>query len=512
MMVPEELDFDKEKSVGELVGKLDQFVRKSAADGDSLHDVEGTVLGTVLELGRRFLDLFIALQGDGDLGETVVTDEGQELHRSEEPRDRTIRTVLGVHVFSAYVYAAGEKKKIALRPIDARMSLPEGGCSYLLEEFSQYFCIEQAFGKSRQAIKKVLRQDIPVDSLERISRRVAPAAEAYLDNLSAPPSDEEGELLILTADGKGVPMLRRELSQQPVFDESKRRGNRQMATLACVYSVDRFERTAEDVVASLFRDERDPADEPSRRPRPCHKRMVARFGRTYECADETIEVSSVGEAMTWGAFEVRRRLQAGQPLIRVCDGQECLWTIGDACLAAESPDTIEIIDVLDIIHVTKYVWIAAKAFCGANREQAEAFARHRLLRILQGDVRGVVRGLRQMATKRHLRGQPLKDVTTACNYMENNAERMHYDECLAKGYPIASGVIEGACRHLVKDRMERSGMCWGLSGAESILTLRALQTSELWDSFQQDRIPKEQATLHPHRQHLKDYTPATLPV
>jgi len=168
--------------------------------------------------------------------------------------------------------------------------------------------------------------------------------------------------------------------------------------------------------------------------------------------------------------------------------------------------------VLDIIHVTKYVWLAAKAFCGANRKQAEAFARDRLLRILQGDVRGVVFGLRQMTRKRRLRGQRLTDVAKACNYMQNNAERMHYDEYLAAGYPIASGVIEGACRHLVKDRMERSGMRWGTTGAESILTLRALHTSKLWDCFQRDRIAKDQARLHPHRQHLESYSPPALPI
>jgi hypothetical protein len=506
MMIPEELCFGKDDSVVELALKLEQFVRSAAFDGQTLHDVEQKVLGSVLELGRRCVDLFIGLQGDGDLGTTVRSDEGRELHRSEEAMPRTIRTVFGTHSLSAYVYAPGPKKKIALRPIDARMGLPEGEYSYLLEEFSQYFCIEQAFDKARQGIEKVLGQNIPVNSLERISRRVAPEAEVFLDNLAAPPAEEEGELLVLTADGKGVPMLRREIPKLPVFDESKRRGNRQMATLACVYSVDRFVRSAEEVVAGLFRDE---GEQHSCRPRPCHKRMVARFGHAYESDDETIVVSSVGEAMTWGAFEVRRRRQIGQPLIRVCDGQESLWTAGDAFLEPEDQDTI---DILDIVHVTKYVWLAAKAFCGANREQAEAFARDRLLRILQGDVSGVVFGLRQMATKRRLRSQTLKDVTTACHYLENNAERMRYDEYLAEGYPIASGVIEGACRHLVKDRMERSGMRWGLTGAESILTLRALSVSDQWDRFQQHRITADQTRLHPHRHHLQSYIPPDLTI
>jgi hypothetical protein len=301
-------------------------------------------------------------------------------------------------------------------------------------------------------------------------------------------------------------MLRRELEKQPVFYESERRGNRQMATLACVYSVDRFVRTADDVVAALFREER--AKQPSR-PHPCHKRMVARFAETYETEEEPIVVCGVYEAWTWAGFEVRRRRQPGQPLIRLCDGQESLWTAGETCLEPEDQDTI---DILDIVHVAKYVWRAAKVFCGANWEQAEAFARDRLLRILQGEVHGVILGLRQMATRRRLRGKRLEEVTTVCNYLERNAERMRYDEYLAAGYPVASGVIEGACRHLVKDRMERSGMRWGQDGAESILTLRALHVSEQWEAFQQHRIDNDQEILHPYRHILESYTPLAIAV
>ena len=506
MMISEGRIGDKHESVLELAVKLEQFVRDAAAEGRSLHDVEQKTLGTVLELGKRYVDLFIELQGDGDLGLTVTTEQGQELQRTEEPTRRTLRTVFGTHTFSSYVYAAGPKQKIALRPLDARMSLPEGTYSYLLEEFSQYFCIEQAFGKARQGLEKVLGQTIPVDSLERISQRLAPDAEVFLDNLAAPPAEEEGQLLVVSADGKGVPMLRRELEKQPVFHESERRGNRQMATLACVYSVDRFVRTAEDVIAALFREQRQSH---ASRPQPCHKRMVARFAHTYEMEDTTLVMPGVYEAWSWASFEVRGRRQPGQPLIRVCDGQESLWTAGQACFAEEDQDTI---DILDIVHVTKYVWRAAKAFCGGHGEQAEAFARDRLLRILQGQVRGVLLGLRQMATRRGLRGMRLQEVTTACNYLENNADRMRYDEYLSAGYPIASGVIEGACRHLVKDRMERSGMRWGQDGAESILTLRALQVSQKWDDFQQDRLDSDVIRLHPHRNLLESYTPVQIAI
>jgi hypothetical protein len=126
---------------------------------------------------------------------------------------------------------------------------------------------------------------------------------------------------------------------------------------------------------------------------------------------------------------------------------------------------------------------------------------------LQGEAQGVIRGIRRMATERGLCGQKLKDVKTACNYLEKNLERMRYDEYLAAGYPIASGVIEGACRHLVKDRMERTGMRWREPSAGAMLFVRALEVTDLWDPFQVHRQAADKKRLYPHRKLLNDYTP-----
>eukprot|EP00913_Durusdinium_trenchii_P011147 g10469.t1 len=137
-----------------------------------------------------------------------------------------------------------------------------------------------------------------------------------------------------------------------------------------------------------------------------------------------------------------------------------------------------VVDILDVVHVSSYVWKAAKVF-HSHREHQEAFARERLLRILQGDLKSVIAGLRRMASLRGLHGEQRKEIDTVCGYFEAHAGRMKYDEYLAAGYPIATGVIEGACRHLVKDRMERSGMRWTLEGAQAMLNLRALRQSNV---------------------------------
>ena len=507
MMISELVAQDKDISIVKLAGKLEQFVRRAAQDSECLHEVEQKILGSVLLLGRRCVDQFLRLQGDGDLGETVQTADDRMLKRSDEPAERRIRTVFGEHHFSSYTYAKGAKQKIELRPIDARMSLPEGEYSYLLQEFSQYFCIEEAFGKARQGIEKVLGQKLPVDSLERINRALGRQAEPFLEELPKPPAKEEGELLVLTADGKGVPMIRKDAQALPAFNASKRRGNRRVATLASVYSVDRYHRSAEDVVAALFREERQPKDKD--RPRPCHKHVVARFTHVEEEDGEEFIISGAHEAFRWAGEQVAQRRKRKQPLLRLCDGQEDYPATSNAYLDEKHQDAI---DILDILHAAIYVWLATKALCGGNREEAEPLARERLLRILQGQVQGVILGLRQMATRRELAGTALDEVATACNYFEKNAYRMRYDEYLEEGYPIATGVIEGACRHLVKDRMERSGMRWRLSGAAPMLMLRAIQVSNHWDTFQAQRIKSDLPRLHPNRHLLQSYTPETLAI
>ena len=421
-----------------------------------------------------------------------------------------MRTVFGEHALDVYVYAPGAKQKIVLRPIDARLNLPAGKCSYLLEEFSQYFCVEQAFGQAADAFHTVLGQKLSVDPLERTSQRIGRQAEAFLNTLPTPPSEEEGELLVATADGKGVPLMRDHTAPPAVHGpKPSRPGNRRMATLACVYSVAPYVRTAEDVMAALFRDEHE--GHAVSRPQPCHKRMTACFPTVEDDGSET-ERTIRGDmrAWTWAGEQIRQRRRDDRVLIRLCDGQESLWRTADVCLGLDDKEAsrnANVVDILDIIHVTGYVWSAGRALYGKDESSVESFVRDRLLRILQGGVSGVIRGMRRMATEHKLRGQKLKDLTKASNYLENNLERMRYDEYLAAGYPIASGVIEGACRHLVKDRMERTGMRWCQQNAGAMLFVRALEVTDLWEPFQTHRQAAERKRLYPHRQLLEGYTP-----
>jgi len=493
---------DKVSVLVKLTEELGRFVHRAAGEGQSLREVERSVFDRLLLVGRAAIDQFLVLPGDGDLGDTVTADNGQALFRSAEPVARPLRTIFGEHHFSAFVYRKRRHSHtpIVLRPVDARLSLPSGRWSPLLEEFTQLFCLEGASASAAEAFARIFRQQLSVDTLEEVNQRMGAAAAEFLDGLDAPPRNEEGDLLVVTADGKGVPLVQADAARLCCFEERPRRpGNRRMATLASVYSVDRHVRTPEDIIAALFRDEREQPNRGAVRPKPCHKRVIARFPKVFEeLAEKPISGSII--ALSWAAAEVEQRRRTGQPLVRLMDGQTSLWDAADACLVDER-DPGPVFDILDIVHVASYVWRAAKVF-HTHREPQEAFVRDRLLRILHG----VIQGLRHRATRCRLAGAARKEVDTVCGYFTTHAPRMQYDKYLAAGCPIATGVIEGACRHLVKDRMERSGMRWTQPHAQTMLDLRAVHQSSSWDDFHQQRITTQQASSQPFQNLLPRQT------
>ena len=161
------------------------------------------------------------------------------------------------------------------------------------------------------------------------------------------------------------------------------------------------------------------------------------------------------------------------------------------------------IDILDLLHVTPRIWTAAKLFHPRDQARAMAFVREQVGQILHGHVKKVIHSLRARATRRGLPKEKKARLEVICAYFAKNAERMRYDEYLRQGYPIASGVIEGACRHVVKDRLERTGMSWTRPGAQAMLNLRAIWTCHQWDEFQIYRIERENARLYPYLETLK---------
>jgi hypothetical protein len=501
-MMTEEIIAAKSGKVHAAVAKLLQIVANGVEERLPAHVVEQSLLKAALAAGRAALQLLFDHLGAGDVGETCRLEDGRILKRLPDTRNRTYQTVFGAFELQRHVYATREGQKAELVPLDARLQLPESKFSYLLQDFDQHLTMEEPFQQVAHTIQRILDVRQHVDSLERMNQAMASHVDTFHVHQEPPPASEEGAILVETADGKGVP-IRRPADAPRIEDHEPRVGpkpdRKKMATLASVYSVDPYVRTPQDVVEALFRDPKtDRQDKPPARPRPCHKRVRACLNFTDADGEELLARPAM---FGWLADEVKaRNPQDKKPLVCIMDGQEDLWTE----IELFQPASLRV-EILDLLHVTPRLWKAARIFT-SGQTQAASFVRSRLLSILQGGVEGVIRGLKRMASLRQLRGASRKTIAVICAYLWKNRHRMRYHEYLAKGYPIASGVIEGACRHVVKDRLERTGMNWTVPGAKAMLELRCVHLSGEWDTFLASYIDAETEKLHPHRGILEHLT------
>jgi len=472
---------------------LKAYVQRAARQGVAAHEAEAGIWHRVLQLGHQALGLLFHLVGPGDVGETVVLPDGQEVRRLETPHPRVYQSVFGRFQLERVVYGTRAGQKIAYVPFDTQLQLPESDFSYLLQDWAQSVAMDQAYRQVPETLGRILDVHPSVDSLERMNRKMAKTVRPFRESRLAPAPEDEGAMCVVSADGKGIPIQRvpPEASIQGHDPQQEAKTNRKkMAVVGTVYTLDPLVRTPEEVVESLFRlpEDHRPAAE---RPVPQHKRLWASLPHEQDGR----EVSATEQTFGWLAQEVaRRNPEAAKPILLLMDGQKSLWDAGQRVLPQVST-----IEILDLLHATPRIWDAAHLFYGGDEEQALSFVYDRVLRLLKGEVPSVVAGLRQMGTKRKLRGKKRDKLAKICGYLENNTHRMHYDVYLAAGYPIASGVIEGACRHFIKDRMERSGMRWTIESAQAMLDVRSTYLNGDWDDFMRYRIEQETQRLYPYR-------------
>jgi hypothetical protein len=477
----------KTETLHQRLTTLVGFVQTALQDGTALHKIELGIWQELLHLGHDFMEQLFTLAGNGDLGESITLPNGEESRRLPDLHQRRYVSIFGVFQLQRAVYGSREGQSLDFVPLDNRLQLPASDFSYVLQDWDQNLCVEEAFGQARSVVAKILGLKHSVDSLEHMNQQMAGDAPTFL--LNRPLPDTAGEILVTSADGKGIVLRRTADDPAPKAHRTKgdKASQKRMATVGTVYTVDRYVRTPEQVVAALFRD----APEPSRdRPRPQHKHVWASLPVDEEPG------SGMEQVFAWLVGEIaQRNPDLAQPMVYLSDGQEALWQA-----RAEWLPEVNSVDILDLLHVTPRLWQAAHVFHPEKSDAAEQFVRHYLLRVLQGKTAGVVRRFRALGRAQELSAAKKKTLRNVCAYLRKNRQRMRYDEYLAAGYPIASGAIEGACRHLVKDRMERAGMHWTVAGAQAMLNVRSVYCSDAWDEYQAYRIEREKIDLYPYRE------------
>lgn len=339
-----------------------------------------------------------------------------------------------------------------------------------------------AQGPQRQAEARCQRAAQDVDAFYA-PRRAQP---------QEPQAEAAGSIVVLTTDGPGVPMRQEALRPQTRkaaepsthqlrtrLSKGEKRHRKRRAPVASVYSIAPYGRSADALVRELA-----PVHEvrTERRPQPQGTRVWA-SGRQ---APQAVIAEMFDEAHG-------RDPEGTRPWGVLVDGQEPQRRRLRQEITRRS---VTVTLLLDLCHVLESLWAAAFACHAEGSAEAARWVRTPLLAWLRGRASQVAAAMRRSATGRAFTASKRAAVAKCAAYLLKSRDMLRYDQYRAAGYPIGTGVIEGACRYLVKDRMERTGARWSLDGAEAVLRLRALWTNRDFEQY---------GVFHLHREYERHY-------
>lgn len=452
-----------------------------------LHEVEREQEHRGREIQRLLLEAHVAQRGSGDVGPAVEVRSSEAsslgvLHTHRRLDRRHPKTIFGEIKIDRMGYL--HPGLSGVHPLDDQLQLPCRSFSYELQRRLIKASVQGPFEEAVERLYESTGVAIPKRSAEQLVMEASCDFEAFYQGRIPPPEAQTGPILIGSVDGKGIPMVKSHPSDRVVrLGKGEKANKKKMATVATAYTQKPYLRTPEGVIESLFATSPRPSPSPDETPdvhrRPQDKRVWASLIKGKEAIINELA----------GEME-RRDPERTKERVGLTDGEKALQRTVRTLL----PDATL---VLDFQHVLEKLWGAAYAFHKEGSQEASSWVRERATRLLRGEVSYVIQAMNQSATKRKLGGQKLKALKAATSYFYRNRGYMRYHDYLQKGWPITTGVVEGACGNLVKDRMERSGMRWKPKMAEAMLKMRAIYLSGDLEEYWAFHVQKEHERIHP---------------
>lgn len=443
------------------------------------------------ELMRSLMQEHLNWRSMAQVVEPVVGRDGRERTHVRQCTKRNLMTTFGEVQCARPLFGARQASQLA--PHDAALNLPADSFSFVVRKEVALQAAQTSFDTTLATMARTTSAHVAKRQAEELVVRATADFEAFYRQCALGVTPENtSKWLILSLDRKGVVMVPRDLtdatreraeSSTKKLDCRKTKGEKdnkkRMAVVAAVYTVAPHVRTPEQVVAGL-RHVRDTTR--TKPPKPEFKRVWASLHRTVE---EVVE-DLFNEADL-------RDPDHTKTCYALVDGESGL----EKHIVAEAARRgRKVTVVLDFIHAIEYVWRASTAFFSEDALQREQWVLQRLTKILHGQVSEVAAGMAHSATLRGLSENERKPVDKAVAYLTKRKHMMNYGELLAAGTPIGSGVIEGACRHLICDRLEKAGARWTLDRAEAVMQLRALVANGDFEAYWEYHEACEQVRNH----------------
>ncbi len=416
-------------------GILD-YVQKDGEERDEqpIDEVEKKLFGELLKLGQVLMRVFVANQDRGYVGKTITVtkDEDQESMELDYYDDRDIDylSIFGpVKIPLSYYYRKGYG---GICPLDEQLNLPERKYSYLLQRWLSSRCVKDTYDEAVKELEELLGVSIPKRSMQIVMQDVSQKVDDFWAQQPCPEGD--AQIMVISADGKGVPMKQSWAKESPKrLKKGQKRTKKKEAVVGIIYTMSRERQS----------------------PGTSQVRVV----------NKEVHASLLGKEHVYNHLKKRADLRglADKNLLEealfMADGDSALWTQKEAHFPGMTEN-------LDFYHVSEYLWEIAHMFLAEGTKEAAQWVQQKEVQLKAGRVGYMIGGLKQMLTKgKRIRGQGKQDrLKRIIGYFERNRHRMQYDECLALGYPIGTGAVEGTCKNLVKERMalQKEVGCAGL--------------------------------------------------
>jgi len=470
------------------------------ADGLEHSELECRLESDGRELVRLLLQDHLDLRACREQRLDGVCDEQEVKRRAvESDHRRALQSVFGEVSVARLAYRQrGEQNRYVA---DGVLNLPEERASHGVRRLAAVECAAGSFEHATGQIRERTGVELGKRQVEELAVRAAVDFDGFYAERTIvadqqPPGEEE--ILVLSADGKGIVMRADALRQATAraaqraspklktrLSRGEKANRKRIAEIGAVYDITAAPRSASDVLAPT-------AEKTTPAPRARRK---------WLCASVIQDAASV-IAQIFDQAE-RRDPDHERTWVALVDGN----THQIQRIAAEAKQRkITVAVVIDLVHVLEYLWSAAWCFYCEGDPAAEQWVHQKALAVLDGKSGIVAASIRRKATKLKLPPEKRKNADRTAGYLLNKKLYLDYPTALQNGWPIATGIIEGACRHLVKDRMDITGARWGLKGAEAILKLRALISNGDLDAYWDYHLAHER-----HRNHDLRYANNVIP-
>lgn len=475
------------RDVRSAYAKLEEWIFSRNGAEEDLSEIETDIECQGRELERLLLQSHINNLGDGCVGKKILVREtgwnGPVIYSRKRHHTRVVRMLFGEITFRRIAYISPGRTTV--RPLDVALALPELSFSCEFQKRLVRRSVQGPYDEVVTYIQEATGAGVSKRSAEKILIKSAEDFDRfYLGNDHASRyQSPSSSILVAAVDCKGIPMVK---DVQKPFPEPKKirkgkgekNGKKKMATVGTVYTTAPRFRTPESVVESLFKTNRVAKKEKNNRVKPENKRVWAslRMSKDEFIGDVKKEMDSrdAGKVKKW---------------VVVTDGERALQMRTEKKIPGA-------VYILDLLHVLEKLWKVAHAFYGEGSDSAVEYVRSNTLKILHGQVGQVCKGIRIRIKKNGFSKKKIELMNSVIGYLRGNKKRMNYNKYLKNGYPIASGSVEGACKNLIKDRMERSGMRWSEEGAESMVKMRAVYLSGDFDDYWKYHVSAEQGRLY----------------